>query len=261
MHLFRGRHPAIALLAGLAAAVRGHTVISYPGWRGDNLVLNGSVEDTNGLGVGISDSGMVYPYGMQWIYPCGGMPLTSNRTTWPVTGGAVAFQPGWFRGHSHAQLFVNMGFGAVPMNYSVPLVAGFAISGPQGDDPYPGTVCLPQVPVPAGYDVRVGDLATIQVVEIATHGAAMYSCVDITFADAADVAEVNEGNCFNSTNIIFDGASSAETETSTGQVSSTPTSSLVHGVTATGAANAGMDNAKAKRVVGASLFVGLFGMF
>lgn len=37
-------------LAGLAAA---HTVISYPGWRGNNLITN----DT-------------FPYGMQWMYPC-----------------------------------------------------------------------------------------------------------------------------------------------------------------------------------------------
>jgi len=49
----------------------------------------------------------------------------------------------------------------------------------------------------------VGDNATIQVVETAIHGAALYSCVDITFADPKDVAEVNETNCFNSTDISF----------------------------------------------------------
>lgn len=37
-------------LAGLAAA---HTVISYPGWRGNNLITNET-----------------FPYGMQWMYPC-----------------------------------------------------------------------------------------------------------------------------------------------------------------------------------------------
>lgn len=36
-----------------AALVSSHTVISYPGWRGDNLITN----DT-------------FPYGMQWMYPC-----------------------------------------------------------------------------------------------------------------------------------------------------------------------------------------------
>jgi hypothetical protein len=38
------------LLLGLGDA---HTVLTYPGWRGDNLVTN----DT-------------FPYGMQWMYPC-----------------------------------------------------------------------------------------------------------------------------------------------------------------------------------------------
>ena len=33
--------------------VDAHTVLTYPGWRGDNLVTN----DT-------------FPYGMQWMYPC-----------------------------------------------------------------------------------------------------------------------------------------------------------------------------------------------
>jgi hypothetical protein len=38
------------VLLGLGNA---HTVLTYPGWRGDNLVTN----DT-------------FPYGMQWMYPC-----------------------------------------------------------------------------------------------------------------------------------------------------------------------------------------------
>ena len=37
-------------LINLASA---HTVITYPGWRGDNLRENDD-----------------YPYGMQWEYPC-----------------------------------------------------------------------------------------------------------------------------------------------------------------------------------------------
>ncbi len=38
------------VLLGLGDA---HSVITYPGWRGDNLITN----DT-------------FPYGMQWMYPC-----------------------------------------------------------------------------------------------------------------------------------------------------------------------------------------------
>ena len=35
------------------AMVDAHIVLTYPGWRGDNLVTN----DT-------------FPFGMQWMYPC-----------------------------------------------------------------------------------------------------------------------------------------------------------------------------------------------
>ncbi|XWW94549.1 hypothetical protein V2A60_002492 [Cordyceps javanica] len=179
-------------LAGLAAA---HTVISYPGWRGNNLITN----DT-------------FPYGMQWMYPCGGMGVTKNRTYWPIGGGTVAFQPGWFRGHLTAFLQINLGFGSDPSanihggppNMSNPMVHPFQILGPT-NNPYPGTVCLTQIPLPVGANVKAGDEATIQVVETAQHGAALYSCVDIIFAEPGDprIAPVNESNCYNSTDIGF----------------------------------------------------------
>lgn len=57
---------------------------------------------------------------------------------------------------------------------SFPLVPIFEIVGPS-DNPYPGTFCLPQVPLPDGLNVKVGDLATIQVVEVAKSGAGLYN--------------------------------------------------------------------------------------
>jgi hypothetical protein len=57
---------------------------------------------------------------------------------------------------------------------SFPMVPVFQIGGPS-KNPYPGTFCLPQVPLPANTTVNVGDNATIQVVETAIHGAALYS--------------------------------------------------------------------------------------
>ena len=74
---------------------------------------------------------------------------------------------------------MNLGFGTDgpdggPPNMSHPMVPPFQLLGPS-NSPYPGTVCLPQVPLPAGANVKVGDLATIQVVELAQHGAALYS--------------------------------------------------------------------------------------
>lgn len=176
----------------LAAVVSAHSVITYPGWRGNNLVTN----DT-------------FPYGMQWIYPCGGHNVTTNRTYWPTTGGAIAFQPGWFRGHETAFAYINMGFGTDgpdggPINMSNPMVPGFQILGPT-NNPFPGTICLPQVPLPKNVTVKAGDHATIQIVELAVHGASLFSCVDIIFAEPGDpnLAEVNETNCFNSTDIGF----------------------------------------------------------
>lgn len=88
-------------------------------------------------------------------------------------------QPGWFQGHATAFFYINLGFGtdgpfAGPPNMSFPMTSVFQIVGPD-KNPYPGTFCLPQVPLPANTTVNVGDNATIQVVEIALHGAALYS--------------------------------------------------------------------------------------
>lgn len=44
---------SILALLSAATLASAHTIITYPGWRGDNLVTN----DT-------------FPYGMQWMYPC-----------------------------------------------------------------------------------------------------------------------------------------------------------------------------------------------
>jgi hypothetical protein len=108
------------------------------------------------------------------------MRTTTNRTLWPTTGGAIALQPGWFQGHATAFFYMNMGFGTDgpdhgPPNMSFPMVPVFQIVGPS-KNPYPGTFCLPQVPLPSGIPTpNVGDNATIQVVETAIHGAALYS--------------------------------------------------------------------------------------
>lgn len=57
---------------------------------------------------------------------------------------------------------------------SFPMVPIFEIVGPS-NNPYPGTFCLPQVPLPDGLSVKVGDLATIQVVEVAKSGSGLYN--------------------------------------------------------------------------------------
>lgn len=208
------RTPLIAVAAALwwSSLAAAHVVITYPGWRGNNLHTNGTNADGSipegSLGIDYLGNGTLgYPYGMQWMYPCGGMPTSTNRTKWPVTGGAVGWQPGWFSGHKTAFQYVNLGLGNEPLNMSHNMVPVFQINGPS-NDMYPGSVCLLQVPLPANISVNVGDNATIQIIEIAQHGAALYSCVDITFAEPQDVAEVNETNCKNTTDsdslITFD---------------------------------------------------------
>jgi hypothetical protein len=152
------------------------------------------------------------------IFAGGGMPTTTNRTKWPVGGGAIAIQPGWFQGHQTALIYINLGLGTIPPNMSHPMVPPFQITGPT-NDPYPGTICLPQVPLPANTSVKPGDHATIQVIETAKHGAALYNvrsplfarwlnltmmqCVDIEFAEPSEVEEVTRDNCFNSSIISF----------------------------------------------------------
>jgi hypothetical protein len=107
------------------------------------------------------------------------MGTSRNRTRWPINGGAIAIQPGWFQGHATAFFYINLGFGTNgpdngPPNMSFPMVPVFQITGPS-KGPYPGTFCLPQVPLPANTTVNVGDNATIQIVETAVHGAALFN--------------------------------------------------------------------------------------
>ncbi|OJJ48361.1 hypothetical protein ASPZODRAFT_1573360 [Penicilliopsis zonata CBS 506.65] len=192
----------ILAISGLTSLAQAHTVIVYPGYRGNNLHTNGTVAEANGLGTAWYNDSYIYPYGMMWEYPCGGMPTSTNRTKWPVKGGAISVQPGWFQGHETALIYINLGLGSVPENMSHVMLSPFQIIGPS-DNPYPGTFCLPQVPLPANMTVNVGDHATIQVIEVAVHGAALYNCVDIEFAEPKDVAEVTPENCFNSSDISF----------------------------------------------------------
>jgi len=187
------------LCAGLVDA---HSILVYPGYRGNNLISNGTVEEADGLGQAWINDSYIWPYGMQWMYPCGGMPTSTNRTKWPTQGGAISLQPGWFQGHKTAFVYFNLGLGTIPPNMSHVMLPPFQIVGPT-NNPYPGTFCLPQVPLPANISVNVGDNATIQVIMAAQHGASLYNCVDIEFALPQDCEEVTTDNCFNSSDITF----------------------------------------------------------
>ncbi|KAK0937970.1 hypothetical protein LTR29_010417 [Friedmanniomyces endolithicus] len=197
--------------ATVLSTATAHTVITYPGWRGDNLHTNGTLPEDCPECTGIDrfDNGTVYfPWGMQWMYPCGGMPQTTNRSSWPISGGALSVQPGWFPGHSKAQIYVNIGIqemGALaPPNMSHPVVPPFEITGPNNNY-YPGQWCIPQIGMPANVSLQVGQNITLQVIELAQHGAALYSCVDLTLVEdgSPEVETVTPNNCYNDTNIGF----------------------------------------------------------
>ena len=47
------RFSVVVAVILLIVRVKAHTVITLPGWRGDNLITNET-----------------FPYGMQWTYPC-----------------------------------------------------------------------------------------------------------------------------------------------------------------------------------------------
>ena len=106
--------------------------------------------------------------------PGGGMPMSTNRTRWPVTGGAIGIQPGWFQGHINALFYINLGDGTVPENYSLIMQPVFSIVGPV-NVAYNGSFCLPQVPLPVNYTAQIGANATIQIIEAAQHGAALFN--------------------------------------------------------------------------------------
>lgn len=106
------------------------------------------------------------------------MPQTTNRSYWPVDGGAVSIQPGWFMGHSKAFFYVNIGIiepgQEAPPNMSHPVVPPFQILGPTNQE-YAGQFCLPQVPMPVNVTLVEGQNITLQVIEVAQHGASLYS--------------------------------------------------------------------------------------
>lgn len=106
------------------------------------------------------------------------MPQSTNRTKWPVNGGGLSIQPGWFPGHSFAMFYVNIGIQepghVAPRNMSHPVVPPFQLVGPNNQQ-YDGQFCLPQIGMPANLNLQVGDNITIQVIETAQHGAALYN--------------------------------------------------------------------------------------
>lgn len=98
---------------------------------------------------------------------------------WPVTGGALSIIPGWNAGHPTSFIYVNMGFGTSPPNMTNVMVPVFQLTGPS-KDPYEGHFCFDNLPLPKNFTAVAGQNATIQVIQVALHGASLYNvCSDI----------------------------------------------------------------------------------
>jgi len=164
----------------LTPLVSAHFELTYPQWRGNTLEGD-----------------------MQWMYPCGNLSVSQNRTKWPMTGGRIQVTPGWNSGHPTAFIYVNMGYGDHPANHSNPMVPVFQMTGPSRD-PYPGSFCLQGVPLPAnGAGLNPGDHVTIQVIQVALHGAGLFNCADVILVATEDEATPMRDRCENSTTIGF----------------------------------------------------------
>ncbi|CUS12172.1 unnamed protein product [Tuber aestivum] len=150
----------------LVSTVSAHYALTYPYWRGDS-------------------------YPTQWNYPCGGVNQSvsdTNRTAWPLDGGALVFTPT----HDHAQTFVNLGMGNNVTRLNITLVPAFNQTGN-------GTFCFKKIPIPPGLDIQEGANASIQVIQLTHNGGALYNCADITFKK--DAAGPPNGMCVNSTGV------------------------------------------------------------
>lgn len=103
--------------------------------------------------------------------PGGGVASTpesdANRTLWPLDGGAIAFKPS----HPWAQTYINIGLGNNVTSLNITLMAPF-------NQTSNGTFCFPKVELPEGLEVKEGDNATIQVVQLSERGGALYNVSD-----------------------------------------------------------------------------------
>ncbi|RPB09956.1 hypothetical protein P167DRAFT_547707 [Morchella conica CCBAS932] len=103
-----------------------------------------------------------------------------NRSSWPVAGGALSFVPI----HAFALTTVNIALGNnidenIDSNpYNVPMVPLFNQTGGNA------TFCIPKIKIPKKIASEVADgvNATMQVIQLTGTGAALYSCMDITFS-------------------------------------------------------------------------------
>ncbi|KAF4624495.1 hypothetical protein G7Y89_g13676 [Cudoniella acicularis] len=157
----------------------------------------------------------------------------TNRTLWPLTGGSLNLD----LHHPWTYIFANLGLGTDYPTFNITLTNPFLNSTGNG------TLCLPEIKLPAGVSVSDGQNASLQVVTIGASGSALYNCADITFSSRATL--LSGSNCTNSPGITSSvvnqevngsttstssAANSSSTKTSSGSTVGTSSSMFVSGV-------------------------------
>ncbi|OBT73839.1 hypothetical protein VF21_06709 [Pseudogymnoascus sp. 05NY08] len=196
------------VLPALASLATAHYDLVFPEWRGDSFADDAS----------------------QWIYPCANVTQEkSNRTLWPLDGGAVNIH----MHHAWTYYAVNLGIGTVEPAFTAALTP--ELRNTTGN----GTLCIPKLSVPAGL-AKEGDNATLQVVTFDDMGAALYNCADITFSSKT----VDPTDCkTEGVKEVIVGAEAAKTCTdsaNTTDAAATPSQSTGGAVASFGGAGAGV---------------------
>lgn len=141
-----------------------HFQINYPYWRGNSFLAPAS----------------------QYTYPCknpiflspttnspnyhAGAGIdqtnsTNNRTLWPLKGGSLNVD---FH-HPFTYVFINLGVGSNVTNFNISLNA--LPLNETGN----GTLCLPQLVLPAGLNLQDGTNASLQISTVGPEGTALYN--------------------------------------------------------------------------------------
>ena len=92
-------------------------------------------------------------------------PDAGNRTDWPVQGGSLSLN----LHHPWTYVFVNLGLGDNVTNFNYTLTPSF------WNETGNGTLCVPQLPLPAGVTPADGSKGSIQVVTLGASGSALYN--------------------------------------------------------------------------------------
>ncbi|KAF8859403.1 hypothetical protein BDZ45DRAFT_589904, partial [Acephala macrosclerotiorum] len=128
-------------------------------------------------------------------FPCGGQDtVTSNRTSWPLSGGSIALTMGYI--DANVDVLIAVG--------SDPGSAFNTVLRPTFTEQGLGAFCMTGFTTPSGMNITDGTMATIQVVTNGDPGGGLYNCADITFSSTA--TNPDSSVCKNATGVTVSSA-------------------------------------------------------